>query len=192
MVQIANELYNGNQSMIIVQMKYGDTSQEALFLARDLQEMLETEIAGDGYTLSVLTTGFLVETAKGSLAILDDLPLQLLLAIILLSLFLWYQLKSFTVPLRLETTIILGTTYALGLGTILWFIFTGEALNLVINVTSVITLLGLGTDFDIFLSSIIGFSLSDQWVINIFGKHSQYFTSFIDNHLKNSRLLVQC
>ena len=86
-----------------------------------------------------------------SFEILLDLPVQFIIAIILLTAFLWYQLKSVSVPLRLEFTLILGTTYALALGTILWFLLYQDSLNLVINITAVITLLGLGTDFDIYL-----------------------------------------
>jgi RND superfamily putative drug exporter len=148
---VSSELLDGNYSYIVMQLKYGDASQQTMFVIREFQEMTKNFADAHSEIVNAEPQGYLVSTTDQSFEILLDLPVQFIIAIILLTAFLWYQLKSVSVPLRLEFTLILGTTYALALGTIFWFLLYQDSLNLVINITAVITLLGLGTDFDIYL-----------------------------------------
>lgn len=148
---VSIQLIDGNASYIVLQLKYGDASQQTMIVVRELQEMSRIFAEEHSEIASAVPQGYVVSTTDASFEILFDLPIQFIIAIVLLTTFLWYQLKSVSVPLRLEFTLILGTTYALALGTIIWFLMYQDSLNLVINITAVITLLGLGTDFDIYL-----------------------------------------
>ena len=148
---VSTQLIDGNISYIVFQLKYGDTSQETMIVVREFQEISRIFAEEHPEIASAVPQGYVVSITDESFEILFDLPIQFIIAILLLTTFLWYQLKSVSVPLRLELTLIQGTTYALALGTMLWFLMYHDSLNLVINITAVITLLGLGTDFDIYL-----------------------------------------
>jgi RND superfamily putative drug exporter len=80
-----------------------------------------------------------------------EVPIQLLIAIIFLTLFLWWQLGSISVPIRLELTIIFATVLAITISAIFWVLFTGQPLNAIVLVTVFLILLGIGTDFDIYI-----------------------------------------
>ncbi len=149
---IASQLIDSdtNSTFIILQIKYSDTSQDVLYAVMNIKDILDEFASKYNDVANISISGYLAETTKLAEDTISELPIEISMAILLLTVFLWWRLKSFTVPFRLELTIIFGSIYALAIGTLIWNIFYGP-LNLLINATSIITLLGLGTDFDIYL-----------------------------------------
>ncbi|MCE7736019.1 MAG: MMPL family transporter [Candidatus Heimdallarchaeota archaeon] len=143
----ANEVY------IILGLRDSPNSNAALRTTESLIEYIleiqDTLPSIEGISLS----GFTLTNLDFQQSVTDELFQQITVALILLTLFLWYQFRSISVPLRLEITIIIGSIYALAISVILWNVIYGTPLNLLIVTTAIIILLGLGADFDIYIYS---------------------------------------
>ncbi|MHA2098962.1 MAG: MMPL family transporter [Candidatus Kariarchaeaceae archaeon] len=152
---LRNELISSskNETYIIISLTEGPNSNEAL---RTTENILEYILNFD-FTNSIITdiglSGFTLTNLSFEQSVTSELFMQILLSLLLLTGFLWYQFRSLSVPIRLEITIITGSLYALALGSIIWGLLFSGVLNLLINTTAIIILLGLGADFDVYLYS---------------------------------------
>jgi predicted RND superfamily exporter protein len=80
-----------------------------------------------------------------------ETPFIIIFALFLLTLYLNYRMRSINLPIRLVTTILIGGIIALALSNLIWLLFTGKTLSLLIVSIIIIILVALGVDFDIYL-----------------------------------------
>lgn len=153
-IVVAEQLINKerNQIFMILQLSHSINSKTALSATTELKDIIHEFVSNNGDKIdSYRTLGALATSENDLQHLITELPVLMVISIILLTLFLFWQLKSISVPLRLELTILLGALMALAIGTLMWQLLTNSPLNLMINLTSIIVLLGLGTDFDIYI-----------------------------------------
>ncbi len=150
---VAEQLINKerNQTYLILQLKHSVNSKTALSATTELKAIIQEFVENNDKISSYRVLGTLAASETELQDLVNELPILMLISIILLTLFLYWQLRSITVPLRLELTILLGALMALAIGTLMWQLVANSPLNLMINLTSIIVLLGLGTDFDIYI-----------------------------------------
>ncbi len=150
---VARELTDNvyNRTYIILQVKYNLNSKEVLAATSNIKSIIKEFVENDSEILDYQILGSLAKIESELSDLINETPKLLLLSLIMLSAFLYFRLRSITIPIRLEITIILGASYAVFMGTIIWIIFYGTGLNLAVDILSIMILLGLGTDFDVFI-----------------------------------------
>ncbi|MHA2251764.1 MAG: MMPL family transporter [Candidatus Kariarchaeaceae archaeon] len=140
-----------NQTFIVVVFSDQISDAEVLTITNDIIVEVKNYVDSVEVITNSKISGLPAETYGLSKRIYTELPLQILTSVILLTAFLWFQFRSLSVPLRLEITIIIGSLLAQGIATLIWLILFEEGFNLIINTISLVILLGLGIDFDIYI-----------------------------------------
>jgi RND superfamily putative drug exporter len=152
---LRNELLSSikNETYIIINLKHSPNSNEALRTTEDILDYISNFDIENSIIASIGLSGFTLTNLSFERSVTSELFMQILMSLLLLTGFLWYQFRSLSVPIRLEITIIVGSLYALALGSIVWGLIYSGVLNLLINTTAIVILLGLGADFDVYLYS---------------------------------------
>lgn len=141
-----------SETYVIINLSDDPNTNAALRATEKVIDIVtQLELSTDESILSIRLSGFTLTNLNFEESVTTELASQIILALILLTFFLWYQFRSLSVPIRLELTIIVGAIYALAIGAILWNSIFDDPINLIINTTAIVVLLGLGADFDIYI-----------------------------------------
>ncbi|OLS26859.1 MAG: putative membrane protein YdgH [Candidatus Heimdallarchaeota archaeon LC_2] len=150
---VRNQLFSlqDNETYVIVYLGDSPDSITALRATEKIIDLVKQFEKSNDNIVGIGLSGFTLSNLSFEKSVTSELASQITLALILLTLFLWYQFRSLSVPIRLELTIIVGSIYALAIGTLIWSSVFNNPINLVINTTAIVVLLGLGVDFDIYI-----------------------------------------
>ena len=149
---VAEQFVNrvGNSTFILVQLLTAKTLEQRriaseIGLITDRIKSMYSEIK----TIHLSGLPVIIKTEVNDL--FQRTPILILVSIILLTLFLYSRLYSVAIPLRLIFSIIVGGMLSMAFGMLVWLIFFGQPMSLIVISLILIFLLALGTDFDIYL-----------------------------------------
>ncbi|MCY3410347.1 MAG: MMPL family transporter [Candidatus Heimdallarchaeota archaeon] len=147
--QLMNKHYN--HTSILLQLKYDADDIQSIHVVTVIRSIVADFSVQNKDLSNIEIMGTIAESELDYITITEELPIQVILSLFLLTIFLYFRMRSISVPIRLESTILLGVVYALAVATILWMILFSIPINLLVILLSIIILLALGTDFDIFI-----------------------------------------
>jgi len=144
-------IFNDTTTYIILSSQIASNSGKLADQVRHLREIIARVQPKLPSVDSIDLSGLPVQVEELTRKTASQLGNQILLALILITIFLTLVLKSVLVPIRLELSIMIASLYSIAIASLLFKVFTDLPLNILVISSSFLILLGLGTDFDIYL-----------------------------------------